>query len=464
MGARTFLACAAADAARWGLSRVLHRGGGNAPGAIALKLNPNIIADLAADLDGSIVVTGTNGKTTTNGLIADGLAAAGYDVVCNRAGKNMQTGIAAAMVAGRRDLAGKKGRFGAFECDELYTVRVLPQVKPRALVLLNLFRDQLDRYGEIDHTQDVIAEALRLSPQTTLIYNADDPLCAAIAARVDNTSIGFGIDEPTGLEADRISDSRFCALCNAPLDYEYVHYGQLGKYRCPKCGWSRPELGFAARDVELSCGKDGGYSWDVCGPDGFKRHVKTHYNGLYMVFNITAVVAALVIIPACFSYKLDVGAGPGLLFVTLPTILQDIPLGRLFAVILYLAMIFAGVSSLQNMFEVVAESLQHRFPRLSRGAVLAGLAVICLGFGIGMEPIYSWGPWMDFVSIYIIPIGATIGAVTWFYVMKKDELLNAVNLGSKRSHGKLWYGVGRYVYVPIAIILCAVALIMGISF
>ena len=179
---------------------------------------------------------------------------------------------------------------------------------------------------------------------------------------------------------------------------------------------------------------------------------------------IAAVVAALVIIPACFSYKLDVGAGPGLLFVTLPTILQDIPLGRLFAAILYLAMIFAGVSSLQNMFEVVAESLQHRFPRLSRGAVLAGLAVICLGFGIGMEPIYSWGPWMDFVSIYIIPIGATIGAVTWFYVMKKDELLNAVNLGSKRSRGKLWYGVGRYVYVPIAIILCAVALIMGISF
>lgn len=179
---------------------------------------------------------------------------------------------------------------------------------------------------------------------------------------------------------------------------------------------------------------------------------------------IAAVVAALVIIPACFSYKLDVGAGPGLLFVTLPTILQDIPLGRLFAAILYLAMIFAGVSSLQNMFEVVAESLQHRFPRLSRGAVLAGLAVICLGFGIGMEPIYSWGPWMDFVSIYIIPIGATIGAVTWFYVMRKDELLNAVNLGSKRSRGKLWYGVGRYVYVPIAIILCAVALIMGISF
>ena len=306
MSVKTGLACAAADVAHWGLTSVLKRGGGNVPGTLALKLDPQVIADLAGRLDGSIVVTGTNGKTTTNGLIADGLAAAGYDVVCNRAGNNMQTGIAAAMVAGRRagkDASGKK-RFGAFECDELYTVRVLPQLKPRALVLLNLFRDQLDRYGEIDHTQDVIAQALEKSPTTTLIYNADDPLCAAIAERVPNASIGFGIDEPTGLEADRISDSRFCAKCNAPLDYDYVHYGQLGKYRCPKCGWQRPELGFAARSVALACGKGGGYSWDVCGPDGFSQHVKTRYNGLYMVFNVTAVAAALQFVGAG-TEKLD---------------------------------------------------------------------------------------------------------------------------------------------------------------
>ena len=101
---------------------------------------------------------------------------------------------------------------------------------------------------------------------------------------------------------------------------------------------------------------------------------------------IAAVVAALVIIPACFSYGLDVGAGPSLLFVTLPTILQDIPMGRLFAIILYLAMIFAGVSSLQNMFEAVAESLLHKFSKLSRTAVLAILCVLCLGIGIFMEP------------------------------------------------------------------------------
>ena len=179
---------------------------------------------------------------------------------------------------------------------------------------------------------------------------------------------------------------------------------------------------------------------------------------------IAAVVAALVIIPACFSYGLDVGAGPSLLFVTLPTILQDIPMGQLFAVILYVAMIFAGVSSLQNMFEAVAESLMHKFPKLSRGAVLLILCVLCLGFGLGMEPISKWGPWMDLVSIYIIPIGATLGAISWFYVMKKEELLSAVNTGSGKVRGSLWYSVGRYVYVPLAVILCCVALFMHGAF
>ena len=179
---------------------------------------------------------------------------------------------------------------------------------------------------------------------------------------------------------------------------------------------------------------------------------------------IAAVVAALVIIPACFSYGLDVGAGPSLLFVTLPTILQDIPMGQLFAIILYMAMIFAGVSSLQNMFEVVAESLMHKFPKLNRVTVLVLLGALCLGFGIGMETISKWGPWMDLVSIYIIPIGATLGAVSWFYVMKKDALLDAINTGSTKKRGDLWYNAGRYVYVPLAIILCCVALFMHVAF
>jgi len=176
------------------------------------------------------------------------------------------------------------------------------------------------------------------------------------------------------------------------------------------------------------------------------------------------LVAALVIIPACFAYNLDVGAGPSLLFVTLPRILQDIPAGRLFAVILYTAMVFAGVSSLQNMFEAVGESLQNRIPKLNRKWTLVLLAVVCLGFGLSMEPIFDWGPWMDIVSIYIIPIGATLGAVSWFWIMKRDDLLDEINKGVAKPHGKLWYYTGRYAYVLCALILCLVALFMQVAF
>lgn len=179
---------------------------------------------------------------------------------------------------------------------------------------------------------------------------------------------------------------------------------------------------------------------------------------------IAALVAALVIIPACFSYGLDVGAGPSLLFVTLPRILQDIPFGQVFAVFLYTAMIFAGISSLQNMFEAVGESMQNKFKKIDRKLILVILCVVCLGFGLHMEPISKWGPWMDIVSIYIIPIGATLGAISWFWIMKKDDLLGEINRGVKKERGNLWYYAGKYLYVPCAIILCLVALFMKIAF
>jgi NSS family neurotransmitter:Na+ symporter len=177
-----------------------------------------------------------------------------------------------------------------------------------------------------------------------------------------------------------------------------------------------------------------------------------------------ALVAACVMIPACFAYGLDVGAGPSLLFVTLPEILQDIPMGILFAVILYLAMIFAGVSSLQNMFEAVVESMMFKFPRLNRKITMAVLCLLCLGIGVNMEPIYKWGPWMDIVSIYIIPLGATLGAVSWFWIMKKSELLEEINQGAKKTFGNLWHNIGKFVYVPLALILCLIALFMQIPF
>lgn len=179
---------------------------------------------------------------------------------------------------------------------------------------------------------------------------------------------------------------------------------------------------------------------------------------------VAAIIAALVIIPACFAYGVDVGGGPGLLFVTLPRILQDIPLGRVFAILLYAAMIFAGVSSLQNMFEAVGESLMYRFKKLNRKWMLTILCIICLGVGLHMHSIERWGPWMDMISIYIIPLGATLGAISWFCVMKKDDLMDELNKGAKKHHGDKWYNIGRFVYVPLAAALCLLALVMRISF
>jgi len=179
---------------------------------------------------------------------------------------------------------------------------------------------------------------------------------------------------------------------------------------------------------------------------------------------IAALVASLVIIPACFAYGLDIGSGASLLFVTLPRILQDIPLGQVFAIILYTAMIFAGISSLQNMFEAVGESLEHRIPKLNRKMVLVILGVICLGIGIHMEPIFKWGPWLDIVSIYIIPIGATLGAISWFWIMRKEDLMGEINKGTKKTHGNFWYYTGRYLYVGCALILCLIALIKKVAF
>lgn len=179
---------------------------------------------------------------------------------------------------------------------------------------------------------------------------------------------------------------------------------------------------------------------------------------------IAALVAAIVMIPACFAYGLDPAGGPKLLFVTLPKILQNMPGGRIFAIILYLAVVFGGISSLQNMLEVVLESMKFKFPKLKRAYILASLFIICMGIGIFMEPISKWGPWMDIVSIYIIPIGATIGAVSWFWIMKKSDLLEEVNKARKTPVSDTWYYIGKFIYVPFALVLCIIALYKGISF
>ena len=216
-----------------------------------------VLVDLAKNVNPVAVISGTNGKTTTTNLVADCLQTAGVPLYCNREGNNLQSGIVTSLMLAPDTskvvdaASAAQAPVGCFECDEMYTKYVLPRLRPHYFMLLNLFRDQLDRFGEIDRIQATIAEALAKTPETTFVFNGDDPLCAAIADRIPNKALAFGIASDMGLSADRISDSRFCQKCGGALEYDYVHYGQLGAYRCPDCGWARPELAFAATNVRL---------------------------------------------------------------------------------------------------------------------------------------------------------------------------------------------------------------------
>lgn len=279
MGLQFVGARAVSAVSTWGLKNVFRRPAANFPGKIALYVDPRLIADLAPKLkEGSVCVVGTNGKTTVTNLLADALELAGKRVVCNRTGANLDSGVATSLLhAGPSD-------WGVFECDELWLAKILPQLQATYVVLLNLFRDQLDRVGEIDRIQDSIVGALEKSPNTVLVYNADDPLCVRIASRATNRSIAFGVNEDLGLPQNSVTDAQMCQCCSTMLEYAYRQYGQLGDFSCPTCGFARPQLDYAAKRVQL--GLDG-LSFDVS-----DETISAPYTGAYMVYNLLATAAA----------------------------------------------------------------------------------------------------------------------------------------------------------------------------
>src|SRR5699024_3166392 len=138
---------------------------------------------------------------------------------------------------------------------------------------------------------------------------------------------------------------------------------------------------------------------------------------------LAAMLACFVMIPASFAFGFSPSSGPKLLFVVLPNVLQEINGGRIFGIILYIAMVFAGITSIQSMIDTVSDAVHSGFPHISKKLILAVLSVLVLVVGIFIEPIAKWGPWMDFVTIYILPLSAIIGAISWFFVMKKDDLM-----------------------------------------
>jgi lipid II isoglutaminyl synthase (glutamine-hydrolysing) len=287
---RTKVAIARATGA---LSRRSGRGGGTTlPGRMLLRMQPDAIATLGRRLEGGVtIVSATNGKTTTASMIAAALAADGRHPVHNRAGSNMSWGVATALLE-------QSGDEGLFEVDEAWLPKLAGELKPRLLVLANLFRDQLDRYGELERLADDWAGLVAAGAGSTgFVLNADDPLVADLGRDAELRRrpgvTYFGIDDPAQAlaELQHAHDAKHCRRCGHPYEYERAFVGHLGHYRCPNCGADRPAPDLTAASIEL----DGirGSRFVVRGEHG-ERPVSLPLPGLYNVYNALAALAAAV--------------------------------------------------------------------------------------------------------------------------------------------------------------------------
>jgi UDP-N-acetylmuramyl tripeptide synthase len=271
-------------------SRASGRGGGTTlPGRLLLRLDPEAIARLGTTLRrGATLVSATNGKTTTAGMLAALLAAEGRAPVHNRAGSNMTWGIATALLE-------QRGEEGLFEVDEAWLPRVADQLDPSLIVLGNLFRDQLDRYGETELLADEWAKVVaERAGRTRFVLNADDPLIADLGRDSDGERragvVYFGIDDARQAlpELQHAFDARHCRRCGHPYSYERAFVGHLGHYECPSCGAGRPESDVVAAKIELH-GMNGS-SLNVHTPQG-DLSFELPLPGLYNVYNALAAIA-----------------------------------------------------------------------------------------------------------------------------------------------------------------------------
>jgi UDP-N-acetylmuramyl tripeptide synthase len=268
-----------------GLSRLTGRGGGTTvPGKLLWKLDPSAIDRLAARLPaGATLISATNGKTTTAAMVAE-ILRPHFRLAHNGSGANLVSGVASTLLAAR------DAELGLFEVDEGALSEVAARVQPRAVCLGNLFRDQLDRYGELELVAERWRDAVAALPaDAALVVNGDDPQLGELA-RLRPGSTVFGLDDPRQARPSlqHAADSKYCVVCGTPYEYAAAYVGHLGDYRCPACGHARPPLDVVARDIELSGLVHASFA--LVTPEGTRR-IRLRLPGLYNVYNAVAAAA-----------------------------------------------------------------------------------------------------------------------------------------------------------------------------
>lgn len=289
MGMRTICASLVCKTS-YHLLRMLGRGGTSLPGKLALKIDPNYLRTLSRGVR-TLIITGTNGKTTSTHIVAQALENMGEQAFYNRSGANLIQGITTEFAI-RSSITGKPHyELAAIECDEGALRRVCEQIDPAVLVVTNVFRDQLDRYGEVTHTLENIMAGVTNSPNATLCLNADDSMVASIAQHVDNDVIFYGVScEIYPKRVDDLSDATHCIMCGAEYEYDYVTFAHLGGFHCPTCGYARPVPTVAVEKILERRANSCVLEMSV---DGVSSIVPVDVPASYDIYNCACVVAGL---------------------------------------------------------------------------------------------------------------------------------------------------------------------------
>ena len=272
--------------------RLMHRGGTAFPGRIALKICPDLLSVLSRGVN-TVAITGTNGKTTSSRMVEKAFSDAGIDCLANRSGANLISGITTEFALNSTLGGTCRKKWAVIECDEAAAVRTLAQLKPKVVLVTNLFRDQLDRYGEVTHTLENIRTGLSAVPDAVLCLNADCSLTSSLAEDLPNKAVFFGIESSAAADGQpsELSDATHCIKCRHEYEYDYVTYGHLGGFRCPECGYRRHDTQVGVVSIDAMDADGSSVTMDV-----FARRMSIRINlpALYNIYNAAGAMAAAV--------------------------------------------------------------------------------------------------------------------------------------------------------------------------